>query len=263
IDELSVAWLRRPSRRSLSSTRGPSTARTSIPRATCDPLCARSLLRRAPQDAREPADPLAALEREEDLRLLDQHPPLGWADAPRAPRRAPPRRAAEARRGADGSARRPRRRRQEGRPRRRAAVRERAQVARGALRLHRARQPVRREGRAAHRSEGTPREVDARYLPDLDDGVMINSAALWPLLEPQWKDPKKCWKELSTAQGKKDWSHLAVRYWPTRVDAKCVEDPSLGVAHGCFWRYHPAPAWGCASRTRSARGRRRASRRAQ
>src|SRR5690606_30247397 len=28
-----------------------------------------------------------------------------------------------------------------------------------------------------------PREVDARYAPDLDDGVMINSAALWPLLE--------------------------------------------------------------------------------
>ena len=34
-----------------------------------------------------------------------------------------------------------------------------------------------------------PRELDARYAPDLDDGVMINSAALWPLLAPQWKDP--------------------------------------------------------------------------
>jgi hypothetical protein len=89
------------------------------------------------------------------------------------------------------------------------------------------------------------REVDARYIPDLDDGVMINSAALWPLLEPQWKDPKKWWKELVAAQGKKDydWSHLALRYWPTRVDAKCQQDPSLGVAHGCFWKYHPARAW--------------------
>ena len=89
------------------------------------------------------------------------------------------------------------------------------------------------------------REVDARYIPDLDDGVMINSAALWPLLEPQWKDPKKWWKELASSKGKKDydWSHLAMRYWPTRVDAKCKEDPSLGVAHGCFWRYHPARAW--------------------
>ena len=90
-----------------------------------------------------------------------------------------------------------------------------------------------------------PREVDARYAPDLDDGVMINSAALWPLLTPQWKDPKKWWKELATSKGMKDydWSHLAMRYWPTRVDAKCQLDPSLGVAHGCFWKYHPARAW--------------------
>ncbi|QED28437.1 BREX-6 system adenine-specific DNA-methyltransferase PglX [Microvenator marinus] len=91
------------------------------------------------------------------------------------------------------------------------------------------------------------REIDAVYDPTLDDGVMINSAALWPLLEPQWKDPKKWWKELAQASGKKDydWSHLAMRYWPTRVDKKCQEDPSLGVAHGCFWRYHAerARAW--------------------
>jgi hypothetical protein len=89
------------------------------------------------------------------------------------------------------------------------------------------------------------REVDARYDPDLDDGVMVNSAALWPLLIPQWKDPKKWWKELATAKGKKDydWSHLAMRYWPNRVDKKCREDPSLGVAHGCFWKYHPERAW--------------------
>jgi hypothetical protein len=74
---------------------------------------------------------------------------------------------------------------------------------------------------------------------------MINSAALWPLLEPQWKDPKKWWRELATAKGRNDydWSHLAMRYWPARVDAKCQEDPSLGVAHGCFWRYHPERAW--------------------
>ncbi|MEX1027864.1 MAG: BREX-6 system adenine-specific DNA-methyltransferase PglX [Candidatus Paceibacterota bacterium] len=89
------------------------------------------------------------------------------------------------------------------------------------------------------------READARYDPDLDDGVMINSAALWPLLEPQWKDPKKWWNELVKAKGKKDydWSHLAMRYWPTRVDKKCQADPSLGVAHGCFWKYHAARAW--------------------
>jgi hypothetical protein len=90
------------------------------------------------------------------------------------------------------------------------------------------------------------REQDARYAPDLDDGVMINSAALWKLLEPQgWKEPKKWWKELATASGKKgyDWAHLAMSYWPTRVDENCQKDPSLGVAHGCFWRYHPERAW--------------------
>jgi len=92
----------------------------------------------------------------------------------------------------------------------------------------------------------TPREQDARYDPDLDDGVMINSAALWPLLEPQWKKPKKWYAELAAAKpGSKDydWSHLAARYWPARVDKKCQEDPSLAVAHGCFWTYHPDKAY--------------------
>ena len=85
-----------------------------------------------------------------------------------------------------------------------------------------------------------------KYAPDLDDGVMINSAPLWPLLLPLWKSPKDWWTELSLAKsGSKDydWSHLAMRYWPTRVDQKCQKDPSLGVAHGCFWAYHPARAW--------------------
>ena len=91
------------------------------------------------------------------------------------------------------------------------------------------------------------REIDARYDPVLDDGVMINSAAIWPLLEPQWKDPKRWWKELALAnpRGNKDydWSQLAARYFPSRVDKKCQVDPSLGVAHGCFWKYHPENAY--------------------
>jgi hypothetical protein len=89
------------------------------------------------------------------------------------------------------------------------------------------------------------READAPCAMDLDDGVMVNASALWPLLDPQWKDPKKWWKELASAQGRKDydWSHLAARYFPTRVEARCVEDPSLAVAHGCFWRLHPARAF--------------------
>ncbi len=94
-------------------------------------------------------------------------------------------------------------------------------------------------------ADETKRETDARYEMDLDDGVMVNSAALWPLLEPQWKDPKKWWKELAEAKGRKDydWAHLAKRYFPSRVEAKCVEDPSLAVAHGCFWRLHAAKAY--------------------
>jgi hypothetical protein len=89
------------------------------------------------------------------------------------------------------------------------------------------------------------RERDDRFVMDLDDGVMVNSAALWPLLDPQWKDPKKWWVELSKADGRKDydWSKMAGRYWPTRVRAKCEEDPSLAVAHGCFWELHPEKAW--------------------
>ena len=89
------------------------------------------------------------------------------------------------------------------------------------------------------------RESDARFVMDLDDGVMVNSAALWPLLEPQWKDPKKWWKELATAQGRKDydWSHLAARYFPPRVRGKCLDDSSLAVAHRCLWELHPAKAY--------------------
>jgi hypothetical protein len=34
-----------------------------------------------------------------------------------------------------------------------------------------------------------------------------------------------------------------MKYWPNRVDKKCQSDPSLAVAHGCFWKYHPAKAW--------------------
>jgi hypothetical protein len=89
------------------------------------------------------------------------------------------------------------------------------------------------------------REVDARFVMDLDDGVMVNSSALWPLLEPQWRDPKKWWKELASAQGRKDydWAHLAARYFPKRVREKCVADPSLAVSHKCFWELHPAKAY--------------------
>jgi hypothetical protein len=101
------------------------------------------------------------------------------------------------------------------------------------------------KGPPAPDAKTSGREVDAAFTMDLDDGVMINSAAMWPLLEPQWKAPKQWWKELANAEGKKDydWAHLASRYFPSRVDAKCKSDPSLAVAHRCFWKYHPARAY--------------------
>jgi hypothetical protein len=110
--------------------------------------------------------------------------------------------------------------------------------------IHRVRQCA-EQGPPAAQPKDTPREVEARFRMDLDDGVMINSAALWPLLEPQWSKPRLWWSELCNAQGKKDydWAHLAARYFPQRVEGKCRQDPSLAVAHGVFWKYHPAKAY--------------------
>jgi len=77
------------------------------------------------------------------------------------------------------------------------------------------------------------------YVMDLDDGVMINSAALWELLYPFWKDPKKWWGHLEKPVGKNDydWSHFAMRYWPKRVWQKLEKDPSLAVAHSDYGEY--------------------------
>lgn len=82
-------------------------------------------------------------------------------------------------------------------------------------------------------------EVEAPYVMDLDDGVMVNSSALWELVLPLWKDPKKWWVSLATPKGKKDfdWSHLAMRYWPGRVMEKVKKDPSLAVAHSDYGKY--------------------------
>ena len=90
------------------------------------------------------------------------------------------------------------------------------------------------------------REVDARYEVDPGDGILMTAAGLWPLLDPQWKEPKKLWKEVANATGKKeyDWAHLAARYFPARVREKCRADASLTVAHGCFWELHPREAYG-------------------
>ncbi len=101
-----------------------------------------------------------------------------------------------------------------------------------------------------------PLDADARYAPDLDNGVLINAAALYPLLDPQWKDSRKWWVEFSTAKDRKayDWAHLAWRYLPSRVDQKCRVNPSLGVAQTCIWRFYPAGAWAGRLRLRDELG---------
>jgi hypothetical protein len=91
------------------------------------------------------------------------------------------------------------------------------------------------------------READARFVMDLNDGVVVNSAALWPLLDPHWKDPKKWWTELATRNGPKgshfDWSSVAKRYFRTRVTDECVQDPVLATAHRVLWKHHPDIAY--------------------
>ena len=68
------------------------------------------------------------------------------------------------------------------------------------------------------------------YAPDLDDGVILNMAPLWEVI-PSWsKEPEKYWNALQ--HGDYDWSHIAMRHWPERVEAKCVTDKSYAIAHG-------------------------------
>lgn len=88
------------------------------------------------------------------------------------------------------------------------------------------------------------RERDAPWAPWLDDGVRVQAGSLWPLLEPQWKDPRRFWEELCADDDKNDdWSRTAARYFPARVARRCVDDPSLAVAHGRFWELHPELAY--------------------
>lgn len=70
------------------------------------------------------------------------------------------------------------------------------------------------------------------YQPNLDDGVQISAAPLWPLFrhKPWQKVLKDTWAKLE--KGDYDWAHLAMAYWPERVRQKCRTDKSLAIAHG-------------------------------
>lgn len=70
------------------------------------------------------------------------------------------------------------------------------------------------------------------YKPNLDDGVQIGAAPLWPLFrhKPWQKVLKDTRAKLE--KGDYDWAHLAMNYWPERVREKCKTDKSLAIAHG-------------------------------
>jgi hypothetical protein len=66
------------------------------------------------------------------------------------------------------------------------------------------------------------------WAPEIDDGVILNLAPIRGLM-PSWKEPEKFWQELE--EGKYDWSHTAMRYWPDRVRGKCKANKSYAIAH--------------------------------
>jgi hypothetical protein len=74
-------------------------------------------------------------------------------------------------------------------------------------------------------------KIAATYQPNVDDGVQISAAPLWPLFrhKPWQKVLKDTWTKLE--KGDYDWAHLAMAYWPGRVQEKCKLDKSLAIAH--------------------------------
>ena len=71
------------------------------------------------------------------------------------------------------------------------------------------------------------------WKPNLNDGVQITAAPLWPLFRNKaWqKKLKETWTKLE--KGDYDWAHLAYSIWPDRVKEKCKKDKSLAIAHDC------------------------------
>jgi hypothetical protein len=67
------------------------------------------------------------------------------------------------------------------------------------------------------------------YTPQIDDGVLLNAAPLHEVL-PSWPDTRAAWKELE--QGKYEWAHQAMAYWPDRVKVACLTNKSFAIAHG-------------------------------
>ena len=80
------------------------------------------------------------------------------------------------------------------------------------------------------------------WKPNLNDGVQITAAPLWPLFRNKtWqKKLKETWTKLE--KGDYDWAHLAYSIWPDRVREKCIKDKSLAIAHDLEDLYVEPPA---------------------
>jgi hypothetical protein len=85
------------------------------------------------------------------------------------------------------------------------------------------------------------------WNPDMNDGVVINYAPLWRLVQHNrsWqKECKKHWDRL--VDGEYDWSHWAMHLWPERVVPKCAERRDLAIAHDLedvFWEQDAEGDW--------------------
>ena len=89
--------------------------------------------------------------------------------------------------------------------------------------------------------------VTPLWIPNLDDGVVINAAPLWRLFpqhKPWQKELATVWKSLT--DGEYDWSYMAMHLWPERVVPKCADDRSLAIAHALeevFWVEDASGKW--------------------
>lgn len=84
------------------------------------------------------------------------------------------------------------------------------------------------------------------YDPDLDDGVILAAAPLYALIpwpkkkrvgDRQLTELEVAWNGLGS--GKYEWSKIARRYWPDRVEERCRTDLSVAIAHSRDGAYHP------------------------
>ena len=67
-----------------------------------------------------------------------------------------------------------------------------------------------------------------RYVPYIDDGVLLNMSPLWELISSLKKELQKTWEVLE--QGDYDWAFQAMDHWLERVKEKC--NKSNAITHG-------------------------------